>query len=248
MQSLWAPHLPSYGSVDATTSLHPVQRQQQQQQPQWEVEGSLEASFQAQHAEEDPKRQAESFPSLQGLGEAPALSKDAESSSSLGLGRAPALQHMFEERSSASNSASSSEGHVSSKHKLSAVATQLGIVVICLQECIYTLAELQSDSFDQENASLGQRESSLASLTSSRNISNNNSTQEEKRSSLELTPRTCKSKSEATGSHPELEQTSLSKKRQSNKNKKNKKKRKKKKQHSLLLNKGVSKSKTIGTA
>ena len=55
-----------------------------------------------------------------------------------------------------------------SKHKLLAVATQLGIVVTCLQECIHTLAELQSDRFDQENASLGQRESSLASLTSSR--------------------------------------------------------------------------------
>ena len=104
---------------------------------------------------------------------------------------------------------------MSSKHKLSNVVTQLGTVVTCLQDCISTLGELQTDSFNQQDADahLGRRESSLDSLTSSRNIGNSNNsnkTQEEKRSSLgEFTPRTCRSKSEETGSHPELEHDEL---------------------------------------
>ena len=103
---------------------------------------------------------------------------------------------------------------MSSRHKLSEVLTKLSIMATCLQECISTMVELQSDSYNQqEDAHLGMRGSSLGSLTS-RNIGNNNNKQEqeeeeEERSSLgELTPRTCKSKSEE-GSHPELEQNKL---------------------------------------
>ena len=153
----------------------------------------------------DPEGTAESFPSLQGLGEAPALfQQDAESFSN--QGGAPALHRMYSENS-ASNSASSLEEHMSSRHKLSEVVTKLNIMVTCLQECVSTLVELQSDSFNQQDAHLGTRESSFSSLTSFRNIGNNsnnsNNKQEEKRSSLgELTPRTCRSKSEE-GSHPE---------------------------------------------
>ena len=89
-----------------------------------------------------------------------------------------------------------------SKHKLLAVTTQLRVAVVCLQECINTLAELH-DSFDQNDASLVLRESSFSSLTSHRD--RNNKTKEEERSSLgELTPRTCNSKSE-----DELEQNQL---------------------------------------
>ena len=219
MQALWAPHLPSYGSVDATTSLHPSQVQQQQPKlvgTQWE-ENLRVANFQAQHEEEDPtKRPAESFPSLQGLGEAPALFHDAESSSSFGLGRAPALEEMYSDKSSASISASSSEEHMSSRHRLSRqlapVITQLSIAVTSLQDCIRTLVELQSDSFNQQDATeLAQeeRESSLGSLNSSRANNNSNKTQEERSSLGELTPRTCRSKSEETGSHPELKPEEL---------------------------------------
>ena len=144
--------------------------------------------------------------SLYDLGGFPALFQDAESFSS--QGGAPALHRMYS-KSSASNSASSLEEHMSSRHKLSEIVTKLNIMVTCLQECVSTLVELQSDSFNQQDAHLGMRESSLGSLISSRNIGNNNKTQEEERSSLgELTPRTCKSKSE-TGSHPELEQNEL---------------------------------------
>ena len=90
MQALWAPHLPSYGSVDATTSLHPAQ---DPQQLRIRDESLRVANFQAQQNTRDPaKEQAESFPNLQDLGEAPALFQDAVSSSSLGLGRAPALE------------------------------------------------------------------------------------------------------------------------------------------------------------
>ena len=53
------------------------------------------------------------------------------------------------------------------------------------------------------------RESSLGSLNSSRANNNSNKTQEERSSLGELTPRTCKSKSEETGSHPELEPEEL---------------------------------------
>ena len=200
---MWAP---CASRTDATTSLPPSQGQQQQPQQQnlGVVRKSLEASFQAQHADADPERQAESFPSLHDLGEAPALSKLAERSSSFGLGRPPAL-NMFGERSSASSPAPFLEEHMGSKHKLLAVTTQLRIAVACLQECINTLAELQSDSFDQKNASLGLRESSFSSLTSHRHRNNNDKTTEEERSSLgELTPRTCNSKSE-----DELEQNQL---------------------------------------
>ena len=78
----------------------------------------------------DPQQeQAESFPCLSDLGEAPALFQDAASSSSLGHGRAPALENLHDDESSASNSAFSSEGHMSSKHKLSNVVTQLSIAV-----------------------------------------------------------------------------------------------------------------------
>ena len=218
MQRLWAPHLPTYGSVDASTSLHPSQRQQQPQQQQPELvrmeEESLgAASFQAQH-DQDPKGTAVRSSSLYDLGGSPALFQDAESSSSLGHGGAPALENLYDDKGSASNSAFSSEGHMSSRHKLSKVVTQLGIVVTCLQDCISTLVELQSDSFNQQDADayLGMRELSLGSLTSSRNIGNSNNsdkTQEERSSLGELTPRTCKSKSEGTGSHPELEQNEL---------------------------------------
>ena len=140
--------------------------------------------------------------SLFDLGGSPALFHDAESASSLGHGSVPALENMYDDKSSVSNSASSSEGHMSSKHKFSNVVTQLGIVVTCLQDCISTLVELQSDDFNQQDADahLGMRESNLGNLTSSRNIGNSNNsnkTQEEKRSSLgELTPKTCRSKSE----------------------------------------------------
>ena len=230
MQCLWAPHLPSYGSVDATTSLHPSQAQRQPQQPQQqqqlvgkqkeastgeaEEEESLRmANFQAQQ-QKDLEGTAVRSSSLFDLGRSPALFQDAESSSSLGHGKAPALEDMHDDKSSASNSASSSEGHMSSKHKLSNVVTQLGTVVTCLQDCISTLVELQSDSFNQQDADahLGRRESSLDNLSSSRNIgnSNNSNKTQEKRSSLgELTPRTCTSKSEETGSHPELQPDEL---------------------------------------
>ena len=162
----------------------------------------MEANFQAQQAGADPQRQAVSFPSLQDLGEAPALSNIAVRSSSLGLGRPPA-SHIFGERSSASSPASSLEEHMGSKHKLLAVTTQLRVAVVCLQECINTLAELH-DSFDQNDASLVLRESSFSSLTSYRDR-NNKTKQKKKRSSLgELTPRTCNSKSE-----DELEQNQL---------------------------------------
>ena len=198
MQALWAPHLPSYGSVDATTSLHPLQRQQPQQQQPFVREGgeSLRvASFQAQQTKKDPEKEpAESFPSLQDLGEAPALFHDAVSSSSFGLGRAPALEENSE-KSSASISASSLEEHVSSRHmlsrKLAPVITQLSIAVV--RECIRTLVELQSDSFNQQDAPARLRESSLGSLNSSRANNNNSNKTQEERSSLELTPRTCKS-------------------------------------------------------
>ena len=211
MQRLWAPHLPSYGSVDATTSLHPVQ----DPQPLGARNESLRvASFQAQENNMDPEGTAGRSSSLFDLGGSPALLHDAESASSLGNGSAPALENMHDDKSSASNSASSSEGHMSSKHKLSNVVTQLVTVVTCLQDCISTLVELQSDSFNQKDADahLGMRESSLDSLTSSRNIGNNNNsnkTQEERSSLGELTPRTCKSKSDETGSHPELEPEEL---------------------------------------
>ena len=161
----------------------------------------------------DPAWTAESFPSPPGLGEAPALfQQDAESFSN--QGGAPAFR-MYSE-SSVSNSAFFSEGHVSLRHKLSEVATKLSVMVACLQECVSTLVELQSDSFNQQDAQLERRESSLGSLTS-RNLGNNsNNKQEEERSSFgEFTPRTCKSKSEAgahsdEGAHPEkLEQDEL---------------------------------------
>ena len=174
---MWAP---CASRTDASTSLPPLQEPQQQQNL-GEVRKSLEASFQAQQADADPERQAESFPSLYDLGEAPALSNLAERSSSFGLGRPPAFQQMFGERSSASSSAFSLERPVSSKHKLSAITTQLRVAVACLQECIHTLAELQSDSFDQEDASLGLRESSFSSLTSHRDRNNNKTKQKKKK-------------------------------------------------------------------
>ena len=151
----------------------------------------------------DPDGTAESFPSPSGLGEAPALfQQDAESFSN--RGGAPAFR-MYSE-SSASNSAFSLEEPVSSKHKLSEVLTKLSIMATCLQECISTMVELQSDSFNQEDAHLERRGSSLGSLTS-RNLGNSNNSNnkpEEERSSLgELTPRTCRSKSD------ELEQDKL---------------------------------------
>ena len=158
----------------------------------------------------DPEGPAESFPSLQGLGEAPALVQQQDAESFSNQGGAPALHRMYSE-SSASNSAFSSEKPMSSRHKLSEVLTKLSIMATCLQECISTMVELQSDSFNQQDAHLGTRESSFSSLTSFRNIgSNNNNEQEEERSSLgELTPRTCRSKSEE-GAHPEeLEQAKL---------------------------------------
>ena len=214
MQAFWAPHLPSYGSVDATTSLHPLQRQQQQPLVRERDESLRVASFQAQQNKKDPAQEpAESFPSLQDLGEAPALFQDAVSSSSLGLGRAPALEENSD-KSSASISASSLEEHMNSRHsfskQLTPAITQLNIVVASLQECIKTLVELQSDSFNQQDAPARLRESSLGSLNSSRANNNNNSRTQEGRSSLGvLTPRTCKSKSEETGSHPELEPEEL---------------------------------------
>ena len=216
MQALWAPHLPSYGSVDATTSLHPLQ-DPQQQQPKLvgrKDESLRVASFQAQQNKKDPEKEpAESFPSLQDLGEAPALFQDAVSSSSFGLGRAPALEDNSD-KSSASISASSLEEQMSSRHmlsrKLAPAITQLNIAVASLQECIKTPVELQSDSFNQPDAPARFRESSLGSLNSSRANNNNSNKSEEERSSLgELTPRTCKSKSEETGSHPELEPEEL---------------------------------------
>ena len=189
----------------------------QQQQPKFvgtgeEKESLRVANFQAQHGKEDPtKRPAESFPSLQGLGEAPALSQDAVSSSSFGLGRAPALEENSD-KNSASISASSLEEHMSSRHRfskqLAPVVTQLSIAVTSLQDCIRTLVELQSDSFYQQDATAELRASSLGNFNSSRANNNSNKTQE-KRNSLELTPRTCKSKSEETGSHPELEPEEL---------------------------------------
>ena len=171
---MWAP---CATSTDATTSLPPLQepqpQQQQQQQQQPTVgESSLgeakgqeslgAASFQAQQANRDPEGTAESFPSLQGLGEAPALfQQDAESFSN--QGGAPAYR-MYSEKS-VSNSASSSEEHVSSKHKLSEVLIKLSIMATCLQEYISTMVELQSDSFNQqEDAHLGTRESSFRGL------------------------------------------------------------------------------------
>ena len=138
------------------------------------------------------------------LGEAPALfQQDAESFSN--QGGAPAYR-MYS-KSSASNSAFSLEEPMSRWHKLSEVLTKLSIMATCLQECISTMVELQSDSFNQqEDAHLGMRESSLGSLTS-RNIGNNNKEQEEKRSSLgELTPRICRSKSEDELEQDKLEQ------------------------------------------
>ena len=94
-----------------------------------------------------------------------------------------------------------------SRHKLSEVLTKLSLMATCLQECISTMVELQSDSFNQEDAHLARRESSLGSLTS-RNLGNNsNNKQEEERSSLgELTPRTCRSKSEEELEQDKLEQ------------------------------------------
>ena len=155
----------------------------------------------------DPAGTAESFPSPPGLGEAPALfQQDAESFSN--QGGAPALHRMYSE-SSASNSAFFSEGHVSLRHKLSEVATKLSVMVVCLQECVSTLVELQSDSFNQQDAHLERRESSLGSLTSRNlgNSNNSNNKQEEERSSLgELTPRTCRSKSEEELEPDKLEQ------------------------------------------
>ena len=119
----------------------------------------------------DPEGTAESFPSPPGLGEAPALfQQDAESFSN--QGGAPALHRMYSE-SSASNSAFFSEGHVSLRHKLSEAATKLSIMVACLQECVSTMVEFQSDSFNQQDAHLERRESSLGSLTS-RNLGNSN--------------------------------------------------------------------------
>ena len=215
MQALWAPHLPSYGSVDATTSLHPLQDPQQQQPKLVGIrdESLRVANFQVQHDKKDPaKEPAESFPSLQDLGETPVLFQDAVSSSSFGLGRAPALEKSSD-KSSVSISASSLEEHMSSRHmlsrKLAPVITQLSIAVASLQECIKTLVEFQSDSFNQQDAPARFRESSLGSLNSSRANNNSNKTQEERSSLGELTPRTCKSKSEATGSHPELEPEEL---------------------------------------
>ena len=155
----------------------------------------------------DPAGTAESFPSPPGLGEAPALfQQDAESFSN--QGGAPALHGMYSE-SSASNSAFFSEGHVSLRHKLSEVATKLSVMVACLQECVSTLVELQSDSFNQQDAHLERRESSLGSLTSRNLVNSNNSNnkQEEERSSLgEFTPRTCRSKSEEELEPDKLEQ------------------------------------------
>ena len=213
MQALWAPHLPSYGSVDATTSLHPLQDPQQQPKLVGIRDESFRvASFQAQHDKKDPEKEpAESFPSLQDLGEAPALFLDAVSSSSFGLGRAPTLEENSD-KSSVSISASSLEEHMSSKHSFSKqfapVITQLSIAGASLQKCIKTLVEFQSDSFNQQDAPARLRESSLGSLNSSRG-NNNNKTQTEKSSLGESTPRTCTSKSEATGSHPELEPEEL---------------------------------------
>ena len=84
----------------------------------------------------DPAGTAESFPSPPGLGEAPALfQQDAESFSN--QGGAPAFR-MYSE-SSASNSASSLEEHMSSRHKLSEVLTKLSLMATCLQECISTI-------------------------------------------------------------------------------------------------------------
>ena len=154
----------------------------------------------------DPAWTAESFPSPPGLGEAPALfQQDAESFSN--QGGTPALR-MYSE-SSVSNSAFFSEGHVSLRHKLSEVANKLSVMVACLQECVSTLVELQSDSFNQQDAHLERRESSLGSLTSRNlgNSNNSNNRQEEKRSSLgEFTPRTCRSKSEEELEPDKLEQ------------------------------------------
>ena len=156
----------------------------------------------------DPQQeQTECFPCLSDLGEAPALFQDAVSSSSLGHGRAPALENLHDDKSSVSNSVFSSEGHMSSKYKLSNVVTQLSIAVASLQECITTLVEFQSDSFNQQDAPARLRESSLGSLNSSR--ANNNKTQKERSNLGELTPRTCKNMSEETGSHPEFEPDEL---------------------------------------
>ena len=84
----------------------------------------------------DPAGTTESFPSPPGLGEAPALfQQDAESFSN--QGGAPAFTLYSE--SSASNSASSLEGHMSSRHKLLEVVTKLNIMVACLQECASTI-------------------------------------------------------------------------------------------------------------
>ena len=116
----------------------------------------------------DPQQEStESFPCLSDLGEAPALFQDAVSSSSLGLGRAPALEN-DSERSSASISASSLGSKHQLSRKLAPVITQLSMAVSSLQECIATLVELQSDSFNQQDAPARFRESSLGSLNSSR--------------------------------------------------------------------------------
>ena len=81
MQRLWAPHLPTYGSVDASTSLHPSQSQPQpQQQPElvrMEEESFGAASFQAQHETRDPEGTAARSSSLYDLGGSPALFQDA---------------------------------------------------------------------------------------------------------------------------------------------------------------------------
>ena len=69
---------------------------------------------------------------------------------------------------------------MSLRHKLSEVATKLSIMVACLQECVSTLVELQSDSFNQQDAHLERRESSLGSLTS-RNLGNSNNNNEPRR-------------------------------------------------------------------
>ena len=186
----------------------------------------------------DPAWIAENFPSPPGLGEAPALfQQDAESFSN--QGGAPALHRMYSE-SSASNSAFFSEGHVSLRHKLSEVATKLSIMVACLQECVSTLVEFQSDSFNQQDAHLEKRESSLGNLTSRTlgNSNNNNNEQEEKRSSLgKFTPRTCRNKSEEELEPDKLEQEEA----------KQQEKKRQQEQNSLLHNKGSRPTTTTTT-
>ena len=148
----------------------PLQPQQQQPQPQQqlvgetssgEVEESLEQqAFQAQHL--DPGMAVRSS-SLYDLGGFPVLSQEAESFSN--QGGAPALHRMNSE-GSVSNSAFSSEEHMSSRHKLSEVVTKLNIMVACLQECASApLVEIQSDNFNQkEGAHLGMKRVELRKL------------------------------------------------------------------------------------